>query len=47
LQFNDRGQVYLVENADWHQGAFAGFGVYTYEKLPVTVRFERVRASQP
>ncbi|MEJ5313164.1 MULTISPECIES: hypothetical protein [Anaerolinea] len=47
LQFNDRGQVYLVENADWHQGAFAGFGVYTYEKLPVTVRFEQVRASQP
>ncbi len=47
LQFNDRGQVFLVENTDWRQGSFAGFGVYTYEKLPVTVRFEQVRASLP
>ncbi|WP_322507302.1 hypothetical protein [Anaerolinea sp.] len=47
LQFNGRGEVYSVENGDWRQGTFAGFGVFTYEKLPVTVRFERVRASQP
>lgn len=47
LQFNERGEVYSVKDNDWRQGTFAGFGVYTYDKLPATVRFERVRASQP